>query len=265
MTVSLNNIAPLSLDFIHRIMLGEVSGWSYVHKFGAADDVGTTLTPIATAGVYPTPTSATSLEILSSSADDTSSSGSGARSVTIIGLDENWLEQSETVNLNGQTAVPLANTYLRVYRMFVASSGTYASSTGGSHAGTITLRVASGGATWATIGTVGSFPIGQTQIAAYTIPAGKRAWVLSRHVTVETSKSAQYVFFQRPNADTVSAPYSAMRAIEINRGVISSDGRDFNPPVGPFVGPCDIGFMGAATSTTAGITIDFELIIQDVA
>lgn len=263
MTVTLKGNAPVDPNMLQRIMLGEVAGWSYVHKFGAIDNASTTLVPVATAGVYPTPTSATALEIVSSNANDTSA-GTGARSITVFGLDANWEEQTETVNMNGTTAVDLANTYTRVYRLFVASSGTYASSTGGSHAGTITLREDGGGAAWAQIGTVGGFSVGQSQIAAYTIPAGKRAWVVSRHVTVETTKSALYVFFQRPNADTVSAPYSAMRAIEVDRGVVSSDGREYNPPVGPYVGPCDIGFMGAATSGTADITIDFEILLQDV-
>lgn len=254
---------PISPDFLQQVAIGNVAGWSMVHKFGSRDNMTTSLVPVATAGVYPTPTAATSLELVSDSADD-ASGGTGARTVTVIGLDSNWVEQTETVTMNGLSAAALSSQFTRVYRLFVATSGAYASSTGGSHAGTITLRESGGGSTWAEIGFVGGFPIGQSQIAAYTVPSGKRAWVIGCHVTVETSKSAQYVFFQRPNADTVSAPYEPMRAIEVSRGVVSSDGREYMPPLGPYVGPCDIGFMAAATATTADITIDFELILEDI-
>jgi hypothetical protein len=66
----------------------------------------------------------------------------GAWSVTVEGLDANYLEQSETVYLNGTTPKALANTYIFVSNMHIATAGT-----GGVNEGTITLRIASGGAT----------------------------------------------------------------------------------------------------------------------
>ena len=34
-------------------------------------------------------------------------------------------------------------------------------------------------------------------------------------------------------------------------------------PMGPFVGPCDIGFMGKVSTGTGEIDIDFEILIID--
>jgi hypothetical protein len=251
-----------SSDFWLKVQLGQVSGYSIISKFGRNNDVGTSLEPITGSGVYQTPTSATSLEILSSSSSDTDTSGSGAHAVTIEGLDANFALQSETVNMNGTNAVSLSNTYTRVFRMYVAESGTYATASAGSHVGTITLRVASAGATWATIDLVNSFPVGQTQIGAYTIPDGSTGYVLSLDVTVNATQDGDIIFFQRPNADDVSSPYTgAIRVVEEFIGVAGSISRQFTAPVGPFVGPCDIGFMGLTAAGSGEIEVDFQILL----
>jgi hypothetical protein len=253
----------ISPEFVTRVVLGDVAGWSHVRKFGARDDVGTSPTVVATAGTYQSPTTAQALEILSSDANDTAA-GTGARTVTIIGLDENWEEQSETVTMNGTTAVDLANTYTRVYRMFVATSGTYATATASSHAGTITLRGDGGGDTWATIVLESGVATGQSQIAVYSVPAGKRAYIIGRQFSVETNKSVTIQFYRRDAADTVSAPYSPMRVIELDRGINDTAERTYPAPVGPFTGPCDIGYFANTSSGTADVSINFNLLLEDV-
>ena len=254
---------PISPAFEKRVVMGDVAGWTAVRKFGAIDNVGTTATVVATAGTYQTPTTAQALEILSSDANDTSA-GTGARTVTIEGLDANWEEQTETVTLNGTTAVDLANTYTRVFRMYVATSGTYATSTASSHAGTITLRADGAGATWATIGLVSSVATGQSQIAVYTVPAGKRAYLIGREYSVETTKSVTLQLYRREAADTVSAPYSPMRVLEVDRGVDGVADRKYPVPLGPFTGPCDIGYFANTSSGTADVSVNFSLLLEDV-
>lgn len=249
--------------FLERVKLGEVDNFFSVDKFGAISGLGTTLTPVASGGAYATPTAATALEIVSDSANDESVSGSGARTVTIHGLDASFALQSETVSLNGITAVDLANTYTRVFRMYVATSGTYATSAGSSHNSTITLREDGGGATWAQITREGTFGLGQSLIAAYTVPAGHTAWMSEHHFTVESTKIASFFMFVREGADTVSAPYSPMRVQEITRTVDGSFDDDSELHRGPFTGPCDIGFLAAMSTGTGNVTVDFSLLVRD--
>ena len=45
--------------------------------------------------------------------------GTGARTVLIEGLDENYDIQSETVTMDGTTNVVTTNTYIRLFRMTV--------------------------------------------------------------------------------------------------------------------------------------------------
>lgn len=249
-------------DFLIEVAKGNVPKHSIVSKFGAGN-LTTTLLPVSQDSTYPTPTTAVSLEFVSSSANDTSA-GTGAREVTVIGLDANWAEQTVTVTTNGTTAVALTGTWLRLYRWYVSQSGTYATESAGSHAGTLTLRVAGAGATWSTITTT-PFPAGQSQIGAYTIPIGYTAYLLSKNMFVDSAKSADLYFFQRTLANDVTSPYTGiMRIFQREVGVSGGYELITPSPKGPFVGPCDIGFMGKISSGTADCSVEFQLLlIQD--
>lgn len=118
------------------------------------------------------PTSAESLEVLSASAnDDGDPAGTGARTVTVAGLDANYVPQSLAVTMNGTTAVALTGTtWRRTFSVKVATAGS-----GGVNAGNITLRVAGGGATRAFM--LASH--GRTNLGFYTVPAGKAGYLLA--------------------------------------------------------------------------------------
>lgn len=244
-----------------EIAKGKVEGHFLVHKFGAGL-LNTTLESITQDKTYPTPTAAVSLEVVSDNAAD-NSAGIGAREVIIAGLDSNWDAVTEIVSMNGITPVALTTPMLRVYRWAVSpvdGSGSYATETVGSHQGTLTLRVAGAGATWSTLTTT-PFPVGQSQIGVYTIPNGYTAFLLSKNIFVDTAKAADIYFFQRPYANTVVAPFSAMRLFQREVGVTGGFDLDSFSPKGPLVGPCDVGFMGSISVGTAECSVEFELVV----
>ena len=246
-------------DYHVDISRGRIRGASIVHKFGHNEGIGTTYVPISDDGIYQTPTSLTSLELVSSDAND-SSAGTGARTVIVEGIGENWEEVSETVTLNGITAVALTTDFLRVYRMYVETSGTYATQSAGSHVGILTLRVAGAGAEWASI-QVSGFPLGQTEIGAYTVPAGKVAFIRSVHIHVDSAKAVDITAFRRDGADAVVAPFSPMRTWGQYHGVAGATDLKFEAPVGPFPACSDIGFMGKVASGTGSALVDFEILL----
>jgi len=260
-TVALANSDPMLIS--RRLIDGAVA----TRKFGAALSVGTSLVPIATSQVYRTPVAAAALEVVSDSTNDngtTSPLGSGALSVEVIGIaDWNVGEVSETVTLNGTTAVALSTSFLRVYRMKVATSGSYATSVAPSHSSTITLRESGAGDEWASMSSVGGFGLGQSEIAAYSIPTGKVGIMSKASIFVEASKTGTVIFFERPNADIVTAPFDVMRSKLTIHNVDGGFNADPIVPYGPFIGPCDVGWMGAATSQTANISASFTIVIFD--
>lgn len=174
MTISLfPNLEP---GFDTHVGMSGVPGYSAVHKFGSNPSIdAATDEDIWDAGDdYTYQTSAQALEIVSSDVDD-ADGGDGARRVRIFGLDGNYDPQEETVILNGQTAVDLVGTYLRVFRAYVLEAGTAEDA----NQGTLTIRLDGAGATQAII----SPGVGQTLMAIYTIPNGKTGYLRKWYAT----------------------------------------------------------------------------------
>lgn len=81
-------------DFLQAIGFAQVPGYRRIAAIGNNPDLDTATLPEEVwtgGGVYPWMTGSTALEILSSSAND-ASAGTGARTVTINGLDINYAE-----------------------------------------------------------------------------------------------------------------------------------------------------------------------------
>ena len=122
-----------------QVSRGQIQGHSSVIVFGYNPDVDTSEESVwPDGGTIPHPTSASVLKISSSSANDTSA-GTGARTVFIGGLDGDYNVVSETVILNGQTAVNTTNSYLYVNSFYVVSVGSGGENAGNINAGTGTV------------------------------------------------------------------------------------------------------------------------------
>jgi hypothetical protein len=246
---------------------GLVEGARVIHKFGEIADVGTAFVAVTTAGAYPTPKTASPLEVVSSSTDDngtTSPLGVGALCVEVTGI-KDWDTGEEVISFDLDGITPVAiGSWLRVYRMKVCESGAYADDQASSHNSTITVRDLGGaGLNWAIIDSSNGFGFGQSEIAIYSLPAGKVAYVQSAEIFVETSKAADVVFFARQEADVITPPYSSTQAKIVLKNIAGLITTFPSAPIGPFVGPCDMGWIGRATAQTANIQIAFEIYEYD--
>lgn len=251
-----------SKSFLIEVAKGNIAGHRIIDKFGHGQ-VGTTPAPVTSSGIWKTPTSPVALEFLSDSVND-ATGGTGATKITIQGIDLNWNETTEEISTNGTTAVPILTNLIRLHRWYVSESGSYANETTASHSGTLTIRESGGGDTWDTID--GSSPFsGQSEIGVATIPIGFTAYVLSKSIFTDTSKSANIYFLQRPLANDVTTPFAGTRRIiERDIGVSGGYAVVFQAPKGAFVGPCDIGFMAEVSVGSADVSVDFQmLIIED--
>ena len=135
---------------------GLIKGASVRNIFGTtagASNIVTTefRTPWEVAGNYAFPSSALTMDVVSSSASDT------AVTILIIGLDANYNTIQETLTLNGTTTLTTSNQYFRINDVIT---------TVGNAVGDITIS--NSAVTYAKIlaGT------GRNQAAIYTVPAG---------------------------------------------------------------------------------------------
>lgn len=235
---------------------------SIVHKFGRDPAVGTSYAPVSVGGVYQTPQvgSATKVRVKAGNANDTAA-GSGARKVSIQGLDETGTLRSEELVTAGESAGAVSTySYIRIFRAFVSESGAYATSAAGSHAAAIVIENAAGNADWLTIDAT-DFARGQSEIAAYTVPLGFEAFVTRQDFYVDSNKTVDLIFFQRQSILDTDAPYEAMRTIKAYVGVVGeAESANVNAPLGPFPQCTDIGYMAKAAQA-ASVSIDFEIIL----
>jgi len=94
------------------------------------------------------------------------------------------------------------------------------------------------------------------------VPRGYSAYVFDYHVDVEGTKTPSIALFKRCNADDVTTPYDGvMRLQSLHRGAAEAFDVNHQVPLGPYSGPCDIGFFARVTSGTADVSILMEIIL----
>ena len=248
-------------DMFLDISRGNRAGMISIHKFGQ-NLVGTTMEDIWPAGgLYTWPTNAATLEAISTSVND-AAAGTGARTIVIEGLDASFLPITETNTLNGTSASTATSlSFVRVNRAYVLTAGTYASTTIlGTQDGDITIRRSGGGATQAQI--LDGDKHGQTQIARFTVPAGKSAYVNQIDITIEGSKAANVHMWAREGADVVTAPFTAKRAKAEFDSILGQENIQYKIPI-KFPEKTDIWFSGEIAAGTAVIEVGFNFVLID--
>jgi subtilisin family serine protease len=123
-------------------------------------------------------TAGTALVTSSNTSDDNNGT------VEIQGLDANYNVQTVTATIGGSATT---ETFIRVFRvkMLTANTGT-------SNVGTITVTVDS------TAAAIISPTKGQTLMAVYTIPAGKKGYLLKLQGNLEKAKESEFQLMARP-------------------------------------------------------------------
>lgn len=180
---------PIPYPFEVNVARGGIIAHKSLFKFGFNTDInGAEETIWSRGGTYVYPTAAEINTLSSTSANDTAN-GTGARTVTVSGLDANYNEISETVSLNGQTPVNTVNAYIRINRMFVATAGSGGGSAGTIAAGTGTVTAGVPAVCYAEILSSDN----QTLMTVWTVPAGYTAYIYKGTISTATTTGGQYV------------------------------------------------------------------------
>ena len=172
-------------NYFEELALGKVPNKSRIYKFGRNDNVGATPVLIAEGGVHGLPSTALVIEAISDNVNDIDA-GTGARTLKVFVLDENFDEQEIDLVMNGTSAsLPSSIKAIRVNRAWVQTAGSTDPKTGG-NLGTITIRQVGGD------DMVKITPNkAQTLTANYTVPRGYHAIMWSADATVGEGKDVE--------------------------------------------------------------------------
>ena len=145
-----------------KISRGMVKDASFIHKFGAVPAMsqsanGTIWDKNDTIYPWSAWNTASNVNVDAASASDV------GKSVTVVGLDANYNQMSETITLVGQNNNYSSNTFSRIFRAFVSD--------GEANAGTITIQKNS------TDVAIITTTFSQTLMAIYTVPAGYTGYI----------------------------------------------------------------------------------------
>ncbi len=163
--LSVTGVSGSNSDFPLEVGKGNIDGYLWIFNTGNNDAVtvtGDTIRGIG--GRYPFPTTAAIMSIVSSDVNDTLL-GTGAQKVLLTGLDSNYDEQSEIIELNGTTPVSTTLSYLRINGFLVIETGSDNINDGN-------IDVLNG------TDNLGRIEIGESQMrqAVATVPRGK-SWI----------------------------------------------------------------------------------------
>ncbi len=253
---------------------GNVTGKTFIHKFGSASDFDTGDNAVnvwdgANDGLF----AGTPPMVYTYSADDTddigiiSSSDAGdTQTVELQGLDVNYSLVTQTITLNGQTDVDISATGTDMVRIFrVKNTGAtdlagvvYVRTNGSAQDGGGVPSVAS------TVRAIVNNGNNQTLMAIYTIPAGKtgymRDWYAS---TAGASRSSEYVM--RLRARPFGGVFQLKHVSAISDSATSTYKHDYTEPE-VFQAKTDIEMtaqMTVVAGTDGSISSGFDIVLVD--
>jgi len=235
---------------------GLVDGYSAIHKFGRNPNVGNIPETIWMHGglySYLDVGSDSTVYAYSASSDD-GPGNDGAHTITVQGLDNDFNPIEETITVNGAASTA---SFLRVYRAFVATAGVLAANDGDV---LISTAASGGGTVLADIGVIGSGTttgLGQTQLALYTIPAGKTGYLTTWNVGVAPMNNAVTVTLKARELDG-SAPFRSKDIMDIVGGYTT---QNYSIPL-RFPEKTDIEVRGTG-DTGSVISSSFDVILVD--
>jgi hypothetical protein len=250
--MSCNNV-----NFEHPFDLNVSSGalspsYEQIYKFGTNSSVGNSVETIwQQGGLYSYPPSASTMTVSSSDVNDTSA-GTGARTVLISGLDASYNEASETIILNGQTAVTTVNTYIRMNRALVLTAGSGGSNAGNIYVGTGTVTAGVPANIYTVINGDGS---NQTLQAFWTVPAGYTAYIYQTNISTGTSSSTPAILTTLLVARPFGGVFNTKEVITLSTG---NHLQDYSFPL-KLTEKTDVEFRAESSSASTTFNVSASL------
>jgi hypothetical protein len=234
-----------SMPYAYDIAEGNVTGHTLFAKLGYNADVGATEEDIWTVGgTYAFPSTAMSMQVLSTSLNDTAL-GTGLQSVRISYLDNTYADLTETITLSGTTAVPtVATNILRVNAIRVVTAGANKVAAGDVNCtnttGTVIYRQISAGYT-------------RGRGSVYTVPLNKTLYITTIHVSSGYTTAGKVVrWVGRCNYDDANNTILPVGVYMAHFEAMTQDANDTREMTIPMRIPATCDIKVSAVSNGAG-------------
>lgn len=241
-----------SEPFELQVAQGQIAYHKQIYKFGQNSVVGNSVETIwQQGGLYSYPPSATTMTVSSSNTNDTSA-GTGARTVLISGLDGDYNEISETITLNGQTAVTTTNSFLRVNRGIVLTAGSGGANAGIIYVGTGTVTTGVPANIYTTINGDGT---NQSLQAFWTVPANYNAYIYQTNISTGNSSNTPAVL----KTLLVARPHGGV--FNTKEVIVLTDGnhlQDYSFPI-TLTEKTDIEFRAESSSASVNFNVSASM------
>lgn len=249
-------------NYALNVARGLITGVSSVNKFGASPSgVQTTATDIwSRADATPTqqiwlpPTQARVHAIVSTSTDDDGSpAGNGARTIRVYGL-TSWTtaEVSEDITLNGTGSVNTVNSYVIIHRMKVLTSGTTSINVG---------TISATAATDATVTAVIRPGEGQTEMAIYGVPSIQSFYLTRLCCSIDRASAvavdADFTLLVNEAPTTNLLNYLWKHNMSLQSTGTSTACQNFQNPI-KYAGPCIIKVQATGSAADIDATAAFD-------
>lgn len=255
--VQTNSVSNYALE----VARGNITGVASVNKFGRCPDnvdlgVSTDIWDGASAAtatiIWVAPTQARTHTIVSTStSDDGSPAGVGARTIRVYGLtDWGTNEVSEDITMDGTTGVTTSNSYVIIHRMRVLTKG--ATNT---NVGTITAT-----ATTDTTLTAQINPgEGQTQMAIYGVPSTQKLYLSCYYASIQRNAggSADIELLVNPEPDTQLTNFLVKHTNVVTSGGTSFIERNFEPYY-EITGPALVKVQATGSANNMDVSAGFD-------
>lgn len=231
-----------------------------IHKFGSNPNLTLNVEEDIwyNGGIYPWPSAARRVRVKAGGNVADTAAGAGARSVVIVGLDENWSQVEETLVTAGASASAWSTTtFLRVYRVYVSSVGTYL----GTNTGDIVVEHETTLAVLANLQASGS----QTQLSQFTTPGDKACYITRISGFAEASKPMLVTgYIHENNVVPTDAPLHAKRVFRRLIGFAGFAQEDYSAnPI--YIPPrTDIWFSSVAGANGDTFSVHYDIILYDL-
>lgn len=225
-----------------EIGIGNVTGKTAVRLYGSNASVGSSAELIwDNSAAYNYVTHGQTLRIVSGSAND-DTSGTGALTMQITGLDSNYAAASETVGLGGTDTVTTTEKFARVFSATVLTAGS-----GGENAGAIEIYNES-----ETDTLLAKIAAGEnvTKMACYTVPSGYTMYVKAISATQPVDSVTTVSLFKRPTGAT----FYAVDEFFLNKGRVEFE----YPMLLKFNAKTDIELRAVTTNANGNVKVRLD-------